>query len=35
MSFFPQRDDTDLGGAQERAMSASVGGADTIRTAEW
>lgn len=35
MSFFTQRDDTDLGGAQERAMSESVGGADTIRTTEW
>lgn len=35
MSFFTQRDDTDLGGAQERAMFESVGGADTIRTTEW
>lgn len=34
MSFLPQRDGTDLGGAQERAMGESVGGFDTIRTAE-
>lgn len=34
MSFLPQRDDTELGGAQERAMGESVGGFDTIRTAE-
>jgi hypothetical protein len=35
MSFFPQRDNTELGGAQERTMGESVDGFDTIRTAEW